>query len=72
MNNGKNEALEGIIGELKNASDKKTAEQILMSKLSEDQKQKLKNIISNDEAVKNFLSSEQAKKIIKSLTEKGE
>ena len=68
----KNEKLEQILNELKNKDKNQSAEELLMSKLSPEQSEKLKNIISNDEAVKSFLSSDAAKRIIKQMTEKGE
>ncbi len=67
----KNEKLEEILNELKNKEKGQSAEDFLLSKLSDEQSEKLKSIISNDESVKNFLSSEQAQKIIRQLTGKG-
>jgi hypothetical protein len=64
--------LDEIINELKNQTDSQSAEKLLFSKLNESQREKLKRIISDDEAVKRFLSSEQAQKIIKKMTEKGD
>lgn len=72
MCNSKNDKLEEILNELKNKDDKQSAEELLLSKLTPDQSEKLKSIISNDEAVKKFLSSEKAKEIIKKMTGKGE
>ena len=72
MCNGKNPKLDEILKELKNKDENQSAEELLLSKLSEEQTEKLKSIISNDEAVKNFLASDQAQKIIKKLTGKGE
>ena len=72
MPDRKNEKLEQILNELKNKDKNQSAEELLMSKLSPEQSEKLKNIISNDEAVKSFLSSDAAKRIIKQMTEKGE
>ncbi len=72
MCNGKNPKLDEILKELKNKDENQSAEELLLSKLSEEQTEKLKSIISNDEAVKSFLASEQAQKIIKKLTGKGE
>lgn len=71
MPEGKNEKLEQILNELKNKDKNQSAEELLLSKLSDEQSEKLKSIISNDESVKNFLASEQAQKIIKQLTGKG-
>lgn len=68
----KNEKLEEILNELKNKDKNQSAEELLLSKLSPEQSEKLKSIISNDEAVKNFLSTDAAKKIIKQMTDKGE
>lgn len=68
----KNDKLEEILNELKNKDKNQSAEELLLSKLSPEQSEKLKNIISNDEAVKNFLSSDAAKKIIKQMTGKGD
>lgn len=70
MSESKNEKLEQILNELKNKDKNQSAEELLLSKLSDEQSEKLKSIISNDEAVRNFLSSEQAQKIIKQLTSK--
>ncbi|MBE6836065.1 MAG: hypothetical protein E7515_07450 [Ruminococcaceae bacterium] len=70
MSESKNEKLEQILNELKNKDKNQSAEELLLSKLSDEQSKKLKSIISNDEAVRNFLSSEQAQKIIKQLTSK--
>jgi len=72
MCNGKNPKLDEILKELKNKDENQSAEELLLSKLSDEQTEKLKSIISNDEAVKNFLASDQAQKIIKKLTGKGE
>lgn len=72
MCNSKNPKLDEILKELKNKDENQSAEELLLSKLSDEQTEKLKSIISNDEAVKNFLASEQAQKIIKKLTGKGE
>jgi hypothetical protein len=68
----KNDKLEEILNELENKDKNQSAEELLLSKLSPEQSEKLKNIISNDEAVKNFLSSDAAKKIIKQMTGKGD
>jgi cytochrome c553 len=70
MSESKNEKLEQILNELKNKDKNQSAEELLLSKLSDEQSKKLKSIISHDEAVRNFLSSEQAQKIIKQLTSK--
>ena len=72
MCNGKNPKLDEILKELKNKDENQSAEELLLSKLSDEQTEKLKSIISNDDAVKNFLASDQAQKIIKKLTGKGE
>ncbi len=56
MCNGKNPKLDEILKELKNKDENQSAEELLLSKLSEEQTEKLKSIISNDEAVKNFLA----------------
>lgn len=72
MCNSKNPKLDEILKELKNKEENQSAEDLLLSKLSDEQTEKLKSIISNDEAVKNFLASDQAQKIIKKLTGKGE
>lgn len=68
----KNDKLEEILGELKNKDKNQSAEELLLSKLTPEQSERLKSIISNDEAVKSFLSSEAAKKIIKQMTGKDE
>jgi hypothetical protein len=72
MSNDKNEKINEILSSLKDKKDGKSAEEYLLSQLSEEQSQKLKSIISNDESVKSFLSSEQAKKVIAKLMGKAD
>ncbi|MBO4338873.1 MAG: hypothetical protein K5755_06050 [Clostridiales bacterium] len=72
MSDNKNKKLDEILDEIKNNSSGQSAEELLLAKLNKEQREKLKSIISNDEAVKNFLSSEQAQKIIRKMTGKGE
>ena len=72
MNNDKNEKLDRILDSLKDKKDGESAEEYLLSHLTQEQSLKLKSIISNDEAVKNFLSSEQAKQVIRKLMGKAD
>jgi len=72
MSDNNNKKLDEIIEELKNKNSERSVQELLLAKLDEGQREKLEGIISNDEAVKNFLSSEQAQKIIKKLTGRGE
>jgi len=72
MSNDKNEKLDEILDSLKNKKDGESAEEFLLSHLTDEQSEKLKSIISNDESVKNFLSSEQAKRVIKKLMGKAD
>ena len=72
MSNDKNEKLDEIINSLKGKKDGESAEKYLLSHLTEEQSQKLKSIISSDESVRSFLSSEQAKEVIKKLMGKAD
>lgn len=72
MSENRKDKLEQILNELKNRDENISAEQLLLSKLTPEQSEKLKSIISSDEAVKNFLSGENAQKIINQLKGKGD
>ena len=64
--------LEQILNELKNKDENISAEQLLLSKLTSEQSEKLRSIISNDETVKSFLSDENTRKIINQLKGQGD
>ena len=72
MTNGKNDKLDEIMKSIKNRESGQSAEEFLLSQLNEEQSKKLKSIISDDESVKRFLESEQAKKIIQQMLGKGQ
>ena len=72
MSENNSKKLDEILEELKNREKGQSTEEFLLAKLSSEQQEKLKSIISSDESVKNFLSSEQAQRVIKKLTGKGE
>ena len=67
-----NKKLDEIIEEIKKDGSGRSTEELLFSKLNDEQKDKLRSIISDDETVKKFLKSEKAKEVIKKLTGKGE
>lgn len=67
MQKDKNDKLNDILNSLKDKTDEKSAEDYLLGQLNPQQSAFLKKLMNDDDAVKEFLSSEQAKKLLKQL-----
>lgn len=63
-----NDNLKNISDEAKKKKNEKELGEYLMSKLSKEQNSELNRILSDDNALKNLLSSEKAQNILKKLT----
>ncbi len=59
--------MDKMIHELKNKGTKKEAEDYLMQQLSPTQSQKLKEVLENEDAARELLSSPQAQSLLKKL-----
>ncbi|MCI5796996.1 MAG: hypothetical protein MR019_09040 [Ruminococcus sp.] len=62
-----NDNIDEIIDGIKNQKSKKGAEKFLKNKLSPEQSKKLSDVLSDENALKNLLSSDKAKELFKKL-----
>ncbi|HAQ29020.1 MAG TPA: hypothetical protein DCQ76_04695 [Ruminococcaceae bacterium] len=62
-----NDNIDEIIDGIKNQKSKKGAEKFLKNKLSPEQSKKLSDVLSDENALKNLLSSDRAKELFKKL-----
>lgn len=62
-----NDNIGEIIDGIKNQKSKKGAEKFLKNKLSPEQSKKLSDVLSDENALKNLLSSDRAKELFKKL-----
>lgn len=62
-----NDNIDEIIDGIKNQKLKKGAEKFLKNKLSPEQSKKLSDVLSDENALKNLLSSDRAKELFKKL-----
>lgn len=67
MKKDKSEKLDDILNNLKQKDSKESAQEYLLGQLNPKQSEMLKKLISDDEAVKNFMASEQAQKLLKQI-----
>lgn len=59
--------MDKMINELKNKGTKKEAEDYLMQQLNPTQSQKLKEVLENEDAARELLSSPQAQSLLKKI-----
>ena len=62
-----NDNIDEIIDGIKSQKPKKGAEKFLKNKLSPEQSKKLSDVLSDENALKNLLSSDRAKELFKKL-----
>ena len=62
-----NDNIDEIIDGIKSQKAKKGAEKFLKNKLSPEQSKKLSDVLSDENALKNLLSSDRAKELFKKL-----
>lgn len=62
-----NDNIDEIIDGIKRQKSKKGAEKFLKNKLSPEQSKKLSDVLSDENALKNLLSSDRAKELFKKL-----
>ena len=62
-----NDNIDEIIDGIKSQKSKKGAEKFLENKLSPEQSKKLSDVLSDENALKNLLSSDRAKELFKKL-----
>lgn len=62
-----NDNIDEIIDGIKSQKSKKGAEKFLNNKLSPEQSKKLSDVLSDENALKNLLSSDRAKELFKKL-----
>lgn len=62
-----NDNIDEIIDGIKSKKSKKGAEKFLKNKLSPEQSKKLSDVLSDENALKNLLSSDRAKELFKKL-----
>lgn len=62
-----NDNIDEIIDGIKGQKSKKGAEKFLKNKLSPEQSKKLSDVLSDENALKNLLSSDRAKELFKKL-----
>lgn len=62
-----NDNIDEIIDGIKSQKSKKGAEEFLKNKLSPEQSKKLSDVLSDENTLKNLLSSDRAKELFKKL-----
>ena len=62
-----NDTIDEIIDGIKSLKSKKGAEKFIKNKLSPEQSKKLSDVLSEENALKNLLSSDRAKELFKKL-----
>ena len=62
-----NDNIDEIIDGIKSQKSKQGAEKFLKNKLSHEQSKKLSDVLSDENALKNLLSSDRAKELFKKL-----
>lgn len=60
--------IEGIVEGIKNQKSKKGAEDFLKSKLNPDQSKRLNQVLSDENAMRDLLSTPQAQELLKKFT----